>query len=49
MWEALKSYKTSIDRILFEYKIDDDLVDMMFMKGYNERDVLSLIRLFPPS
>ena len=49
MWEAVKSSKTSFDNILVEYRIDDDLVELMFSKGYNERDVINLIRLFPPS
>ena len=32
-----------------EYTIDDDLVDMMFDKGYNEIDLINLVRLIPPS
>jgi hypothetical protein len=28
--------------------MDDELIDLMFEKGYNEQDVISLIRIIPP-
>ena len=43
------STKTSLDIVYISYKFDDDLVDMMIKKGYSERDIVALIRLFPPS
>lgn len=32
-----------------EYYLDDDLVDEMFKQGYDEADIVSLIRIIPPS
>ena len=48
LWEKVRASRTSIDTIYFEYRVDDDLVDHMLLKGYNERDIVSLIRIFPP-
>lgn len=32
-----------------DYRFDDDLVEAMLKKGYNERDIVNLVRIFPPS
>ena len=45
----MKSEKSSFDIIFMEYTIDDDLIDIMFEKGYNEIDLINLVRLIPPS
>lgn len=49
MWELVKSSQTSLDVVYIDYKLDDDLIEAMISKGYNERDVINLVRLFPPS
>lgn len=49
LWELVKFKKTSLDVIYIDYKLDDDLVEAMINQGYNERDLVNLIRLFPPS
>lgn len=32
-----------------KYTLNDDLVDEMFARGYQERDIISLVRIIPPS
>ena len=49
MWELVKSSRTNLDIVYIDYKLDDDLVEAMINKGYSERDVVNLVRLFPPS
>ena len=49
LWNLVKSSKTSLDAVYINYKFDDDLVDAMIKKGYTEKDVVALIRMFPPS
>ncbi|CAD8095982.1 unnamed protein product [Paramecium primaurelia] len=49
LWHNIKHHNTSIDQIQIEYDLNDDLVDEMFRQGYDERDIISLIRLIPPS
>lgn len=48
-WRNLKSKRTSIDQVIVDYYLNDDLVEKMFEDGYSERDIISLIRIFPPS
>ncbi|CAK60705.1 unnamed protein product (macronuclear) [Paramecium tetraurelia] len=49
IWNHVKHSSTSIDQIQVEYDLNDDLVDEMFRQGFDERDIISLIRLIPPS
>lgn len=48
-WKNLKSKRTSIDQVIVDYYLNDDLVEKMFEDGYSERDIISLIRIFPPN
>ncbi|CAK55641.1 unnamed protein product (macronuclear) [Paramecium tetraurelia] len=49
IWENIKSYQSSIDQIIMDYYLDDDLIDEMFKLGYTEAEIVQLIRLIPPS
>ncbi|CAD8121707.1 unnamed protein product [Paramecium sonneborni] len=49
IWENIKHHSTSIDQMQIEYDLNDDLIDEMFKQGYDERDIISLIRIIPPS
>lgn len=48
-WELLQSRGTKLRRLYLEYCVDDGLVEEMFRRGYTERDVVSLIAMFPPT
>ncbi|CAD8043825.1 unnamed protein product [Paramecium primaurelia] len=49
IWENIKSNQSSIDQIIMDYYLDDDLIDELFRLGYTEADIVQLIRLIPPS
>ncbi|CAD8108272.1 unnamed protein product [Paramecium sonneborni] len=47
--KSIYSKTKSIDQINMEYYLDDDLIEEMFKQGYDEDQIIFLIRRLPPS